>query len=397
MTQRWKRWISIGTLIAVCFTVSTAFAAARRQNPRDRVNIASHKGADDIWFTDFTEVKKGLLPAGVTSIVSNGLVTTELTDIGDGAEKNCLKVVDTDHGGGYFSTNTGFSIPEQSGIVGLQMRFRYTAEGSSKFNSICIEMQNKGDSTVIGSRVIVASANGTFQLQSNGTGSPLGSEQVSSGDWYTLTYVMDYDKQRVDARLRNEAKGVSSIVTDATFFAEQAVPSLNRIGFITNQFGGTWHIDYMRVFKAQRLEEEEYTGVRGVPAEKIKAPVSAPVAGRINLHLNGRYKYTTAAPYEKDGHVMVSVKNLASFFGMRYSRLDSGDTISDETHTLTLRAGSTMQADGREISLSVPAELMEKQLFVPVDDICTALGYGYEWKKDDNTVYITRNSEEGVK
>ena len=398
MTQRWKRWIGIATLVAVCLTGQAAFAAARRQNPRDKANAASHKGANDVWYVDFTGVKAGILPAGVTGGGNSGLVTTEVTDIGNGTEKNCLKVVDSDHGATLFSSTATFTIPELTGVVGLQTRFRYTAEGGSRYNSMGLEMQNHVTNTVIGTRVVCSSGNGSFHLQSNGTSTPIGGDPVVSGAWYTLTYVIDYDNQRADARLVNETTGQSNTVTDAAFYASQFVPTLNRIQFITNQYGGTWHFDYLRLYKAERLEEDEFTGVKGVPAEMIKAPASAPVHGKININLDGRYTYTPAAPYEKDGHVMVSVKNLASFFGMSYSRENAVYSMSDGTRTLSFQAdGGNLLADGRTIPLSVAADGKGAQLFVPIDDVCAAMGYSCTYQKEDGVVSITRSKGEDGK
>lgn len=396
MNPIFKRLTSAAAALAVCLSAGGASAAAiRTRYGREKgTSAASHEG--DVYFQDFTGTDEGELPAEILTGGSGGYVSTEESQTAKKVKKNCLKLVDTDYGAAYNGPSAAISFANQTGLVGMQTRFKYTAEGGCTHSSFNIELRADSNAAT---RLSCSSSGGNFGIQASGATVNLDTGRVASDVWYTLTYVVDLGLMRADAILLNEGTGESFTALDVPFYATSEIPYINQVFYISQYYGGTWTVDYLRIYKAdERIEIEIPDGAKGVEAEKIASPVSHAVDERINIKVNGKYKYTTALPYEKDGQVMANAKNLAVFLGMSYYRVGNSYTLAGNGHTLVLQKDSGMlTADGKDTALSVSSEAKGYQLFVPVQDICMALDYKYEFDREESTVYIGESGEEEQK
>ena len=162
---------------------------------------------------------------------------------------------------------------------------------------------------------------------------------------------------------------------------------------------GSWVYDYIKVSKnAERLSDELiYEGIqKGRPVDIISVPDTSPVAKRININVDGRYKYTSLAPYMSGSEVMVTAKNMATFLGLGYYRNEGTYKLEKDGKTFEVAgAGTQAKLNGSNETLPQAAELKGVQLFVPVSSVAKCFGYEYSYDEAAQTVYLKSVQAEG--
>lgn len=97
--------------------------------------------------------------------------------------------------------------------------------------------------------------------------------------------------------------------------------------------------------------------------------------------INGRmYGGLDEGPYVKDGYTMVSSAALAY-------ELDQQIDVQPGDRQIKMASGQT-------IDLTVPAKAVGTRVYVPVRDVCEALGYNVRWIDAQRTAYVsTRDNQ----
>lgn len=380
---------------------SSAFAVAVRIDPKSTVELPSRNRPNDVYFEEFTSVGEGEMPAGVSGGEGTyGYVTTALHNIGGGATKNCLEIVDTDDAAAYNGVSSGVSFPAQTGLVGAEIRYKYIP--SEESNWLSFEILYVDSAGKMFSRTVVASANGSTHFNYGGTGTTqMEMERITHDGWYTLKYIIDFDQQKIDAMLTNETTGKVSQVFDSDYYSTTNSINLAGINFVANYYGGTYVVDYIRISKeTERMEmiETELNIQKGIPERTtyITAPVSHAVADKINITLDGKFKYTTKNPKLQGEDVLVTAKNVASIFNLGYYMTEEGAVMqSGDKKFVVALDGSGIKNDGDSMSLSAQCIAEDNQVFIPIKDIAESLGYSCTYNAESNTVVIesAANSE----
>ncbi len=359
------------------------FAAALRTDPELKVYQYEGKRANDLFFQDFTTLE----------LTDTGVYTAEY-EIGENYSKNCLVLNDEDHSSGYGGVSKDFGIGGQSGLLGVEIRFKYTAVPNTSSTYASMSMQLIGNNNETVSRTTVGSADGKIhfnygnssnqQTMDNGT-------VIVNDTWYTAKWIIDFTSREIDFSLLNEGTGVTTQALVRGFYQADTANMLNTIRLQTQVYGGRYIYDFVRVSReSDRIEEIEPTYQKGMPVEKIPNPVAKPEEGRINITVDGVFKYPSAAPYmTEDGAVMVSAKNLAGFIGARYVRLGDTFTITKGDKVITVDAANkTAKVSGGTAAIKT----MEKsgvQLFLSAEEFSKAMGYGCTIDKEQSWVKIT--------
>ena len=397
--MRFKRTVSL-IAAALMLTSAAAYGEALRYDHKRVTEVKSKRQANDIVFHDFTDVDTGMLPAGVSAGTSSaGTAVTEVYDIGGGAKKNCLVLTDTDHttsGGG--APKVVFPTDSLDGLVGIEVRMKYIKTGESDWNSLVIQL-NSGSS--FASRTVCASADGILNFNYGGLGSePFEKNRIVPDNWYTIKYVMDFDNQVMDVMYKNEGTNKISQLFEKPFYTNEKFENLKSVSMHTTIRGGTWVFDYVRVSRETERMQAEDSGIeiqKGVPANMVSGPVPKAIAGRVNIKVGDKYKYTTTAPYisEKE-NVMVTVRNAAAVFSMACYETPEGFVIKNADNEFVFaKDGSFAKLNGKALTLSANGELKMGQLFIPVSDIAKALKYECSFDRESNTLSITSAKEGG--
>lgn len=389
-----KKLVSIIAAISVIAASSTGFAATWRHSRKGEVKLPSRAGKNDYYYQDFTGVEPGVLPAGmIGSSNSNGTHSTEITDIG-GVEKNCYVLEDVSHEMGKGSTNSSsISLNNLKGLVGVDIRFKYEKTGESNWSSFVIEYHAPEG---LSSRMYCGSGNGKLNFNNN---SGL-SDTIVPGNWYTLKCILDYDLQIMDCELLDEANKTSKQVIQGPLYADTEFTCLSSIKFRSSELGGKWYTDYIRVYKpAGHMEEAEFTGKKGsADPVLVPGPKSLAIKGRTNIMLNGRYKFTTKAPKVSGDQVLVTAKNVASFFNLAYSVTDKEEIIKGDNIEFTVaKDGSGIKKNSSAMKLSASCVAEGKEIFIPIGDIAKELGYIYSYDAASDVVTLTAPAEQEVK
>ena len=395
-----KRLVSMVAAVAIVAASSTAFAATFRHSKKNQVVIPDRSSKGDYYYEDFTGVEPGNLPTGVTGgSNSNGYFTTEVTDIGKGINKNCFLLVDESHATGVGSTPySTINLKNYKGKVGIEVRFKYVPTSSeSKWSSFVMALYSPEG---MFHRTVCASANGTLGFNYGGNDSQsLTMGAIGHDTWYTLNTVVDFDEQLMNAQFRDEGNSKTKMLEDVMFYENKTFDGLSKIDFRSSEYGGKWYVDYVRVYKVgddfefPEYEDMSANAIKKGSAEpaKVPAPINDAIAGRTNINIDGKYKFTTKAPKVSGSEVLVTAKNVASFFNLAYSITDKGEVIKgDDVEFVVAKDGSGIKNGSSATKLSAKCVADSNQVFIPIGDIAKELGYTYTYDSASNTAVITK-------
>ncbi len=388
--MRFKKIICLLTA-SLMLTSTVAFGEALRYDYKRMTEAVSNKQANDIVYEDFTSVSPGMLPAAMNVTKSYGFGTTEMHEVKAGVQKNCFRFTDSTHDKEYTGPTATFSTGSQTGLLGVEVRYKYIPEETSTYSTFGIQLN--GTQGLI-SKTVVISADGSTNLNYGGLGDTiLEKGRITNNAWYTLKYVVDFDNQVMDVMLKNETTGFVNQIIGNSFIEQSTFDNLTNVKFTSSVYGGTWMVDYIRVSREkERMPEYENLNIKkGVPAELVDGPVSHKLDGKINVNINGIYKATTQKPYlSGNGEVMVYAKNVASMFKMGYYLNGNEVTIRNTKNTFTFAEGSdSAKFGGNVITLSEKCEVKDGKLFVSISDIAKALGYNASYDAENETLLIT--------
>ena len=382
-------------LLMLCSIVAASFTTAQAVAIKKRAKIASNRTADDVVYLDFTEYGPGDIPTGFTGNTNMMEIVEE--EVKPGVTKSCLKMTDD-----MANSNSGFSIfygvSELKGVVKVEMRYKFIADPNSEkpYNAHIFATRS---SVGQAGRGVYVSATGTFNSNPNTDSAAILSSRLSDGTWTTLTYILDFDNQKMDVTLHNETTGEIKYALGSNFFDPGQHPGLKELAWQSAQYMGSWVYDYIKVSKnASRISDELiFENIqKGCPVDIISIPGTAPVSKRININVDGKYKYTTQNPYMAGSEVMVTAKNLATFLDLGYYRNEGTYKLEKDGKTFEVAgAGTDVKLNGSNESLPQAAELSGAQLFVPVSSVAKCFGYEYSYDEATQTVYIKSVQAEG--
>ena len=383
------------TLLMLCSIVAGSFITAEAVAIKKRSKVVSQRTADDVVYLDFNEYGEGDVPPGFTG--NTNMIGIVEREVKPGVTKPCLKMTDD-----MPNANAGFSVfygvGEIKGVVKVEMRYKFEADPNSEkpYNAHIFGARSPVGQT---GRGVYVSLNGAFNSNPNTADAAILSSVLSDGTWTTLTYIIDFDNQKMDVILNNETTGEIKYALNSGFFDPGEHTSLKDLAWQSAQYMGSWVYDYIKVSKnAERLSDELiYANIqKGRPVDIISVPDTSPVAKRININVDGRYKYTSLAPYMSCSEVMVTATNMATFLGLGYYRNEGTYKLEKDGKTFEVAgAGTQAKLNGSNETLPQAAELKGVQLFVPVSSVAKCFGYEYSYDEAAQTVYLKSVQAEG--
>lgn len=120
----------------------------------------------------------------------------------------------------------------------------------------------------------------------------------------------------------------------------------------------------------------------------------AKASSGIKLNLNGEKLTLEYEPVFDNGIVLVPMnsifKSFDAFYG--YDAKTKVITASRGKSKLSMTNGSKSgYADGKATQLGAAPKTLNSQIYVPLEFVCKAFGFGYSWNKDIKTATITLN------
>jgi len=122
-------------------------------------------------------------------------------------------------------------------------------------------------------------------------------------------------------------------------------------------------------------------------------PSTRPNTG-IAVTLDGRYIQFDTPPVSVDGRTLVPVREIFEAMGARINWEPNTQTVTAVrgNTTVTLRIGSNvLNRNGQNITLDVPARIINGRTFVPARAVAEAFGANVEWDATTQTVILTSN------
>ncbi len=115
-------------------------------------------------------------------------------------------------------------------------------------------------------------------------------------------------------------------------------------------------------------------------------------AAAISITIDGNTVKTDTDPIMRNGSVLVPMRAVFEEMGCSVEWDDSEKkvTVSKDGINVTVTIGAnTMNVNGKEITLDIPAEIVNERTMIPVRAVSEALECNVDWNEDSNTVVIT--------
>ena len=115
-------------------------------------------------------------------------------------------------------------------------------------------------------------------------------------------------------------------------------------------------------------------------------------AAAISITIDGNAVKTDTDPIMRNGSVLVPMRAVFEEMGCSVEWDDSEKkvTVSKDGINVTVTIGAnTMNVNGKEITLDIPAEIVNERTMIPVRAVSEALECNVDWNEDSNTVVIT--------
>lgn len=389
--MKFKRILSLITLIAMLCS-SAAYAVAYKTDYRKVKEVVSNRKANDISYEDFTSVAPGEIPSGVTVSAKdeNGYITTESRDIGGGVEKNCLVMVDTNPKvDGYVGPVATFdSGSNTTAPVGIEIRFKYEKTGENAWHSGFYNMFSRAGSLY--AQAVNVSSDGILKAYSGAQVVNI-LTNINNGEWWTINFYADTIKRQWEIRAKCD-NGDAEVVKENLLPSNDKIDSVGKFQISMGACDGTLVIDYV-CFTDETAKfdsgNNKYTQSGTLPFVTIPNPVRNEVAGRTNIRLDNKIKYTTKAPKVVGEDVLVTARNLSVILGIPYYKTEEGMVLQSEKATLVIAEdGSKITQGGQPIEKSDLCVKDVFDVFVPVESVAKRLGFKYTYDAERNIANI---------
>ncbi len=117
----------------------------------------------------------------------------------------------------------------------------------------------------------------------------------------------------------------------------------------------------------------------------------------VKIFYRGELLTLSSRPVTEGGVVLVPMKSILDSFDTVYDFNNKTKTISVSKGSVNLKltqGSTTASINGRNVKLPAAPKLVDKQLFLPLEFICKAFDFNFEWNKAANTINITANAPE---
>lgn len=131
-------------------------------------------------------------------------------------------------------------------------------------------------------------------------------------------------------------------------------------------------------------------------AQREAQEVVIPEHEGITIKVDSKYMYTDVAPTIQNDRTLVPMRAIFEKLGAEIEWDDATETVTGKKGdvTVTLKIGDTAaNVSGREVTLDVPAMLLNDRTMVPLRFVSESLGAKVLWEEESRTVFITPPKE----
>lgn len=130
-----------------------------------------------------------------------------------------------------------------------------------------------------------------------------------------------------------------------------------------------------------------------------KAPSAEAADQPITITINEQKAATDVQPYIKQGATMVPLSIVAKLPGVtaNWNNTSKTVTVKSEAGTVKLISGQgTATVNGKPVRLSVPSEMLQGRIMVPLRFVSEASGAGVAWNQSQRTAQVGKASAQTV-
>lgn len=223
-----------------------------------------------------------------------------------------------------------------------------------------------------------------------------GSTQVvalSAGKWTNLAFALNLSDETYDVYLEGE-KVLEGVDYSTPFNGEPIVLMRTHIGSgegICNIL-----LDNYRVYEG--TEPKDISNIKVdtsamktiFPSEEAQKRL---MAGKVGLHLRSGILYANdektmldPAPFVEDGRTLVPVRAISEAFGLDVGWEEKTQTVTIGNKATLVIDKPTMEVEGKQVALEVPAKVYNNRTFVPFRALCEDV-LGKKVYYNDTTAY----------
>ncbi|MBR4893313.1 MAG: copper amine oxidase N-terminal domain-containing protein [Clostridia bacterium] len=400
-----KKLFILFTILTLSLTYSVNSFAWAVRAPRYEENTGLVKGANDIFFEDFTSYEEGAIPSCFTTVYADAANPIEVAEyeVSEGKKKNVLKMVDTT------STNyVDIAVPKVDGAVTFEVRIKFKPTTTPGYGFI-MEFQENG---VNAFRIIKFSAANDSLCFVNSAGNNLFSRGADyNNQWFTLKVRIDPETRTTGVILENENFGEAALdlqrakntwhdkankrvmAYSQQWFNEFTGKSVNsiRLQSYGSSTSGEYFIDYIKLTKDVPAEDFEPVKERAESktVDYVAAPSVRLVPNIINLLYKDEVKYLANPITVVNGRSLVDVNNFASWYGYTVAKNGTSYELTGDKGTLTFNLNDySFNVNGVAYTTDVAPSEIKGCVYVPVKSFANALGDEVLWQNDPKCVII---------
>jgi peptidoglycan LD-endopeptidase LytH len=120
----------------------------------------------------------------------------------------------------------------------------------------------------------------------------------------------------------------------------------------------------------------------------------------VSLVIDGKGIAADVQPIQREGRMLVPIRVIAETTGaqVQYEETARQVTVSDQGKRIVIPVEqSVAYVNGKQVTLDVPATIMQSRTLVPLRFINESLGFQVDWKEDSNVAMVWTEDEELAK
>lgn len=268
----------------------------------------------------------------------------------------------------------------------LEFRMKFLGKSNPYMSmTFCIRSENTNIT-----RLLVTSSGGVMVTTSE-IGEAFEFGDFLSDVWYKIRMVVEPGKDTYQIMVSCPETGYEKCFESAGCATAAGVNAeyADNFYFDTQVYDGIALFDYIKLeLNPGDLSEDSFVHPdKLIYPPLVKAPVTRPIEGRINICLDGEYLYPASELYDENGEIMIYLKNAAVIFGGAYS--EDGVLKLREKEFDFGKENEYVTVNGKREILPVSCRIINEKLYIPLIYLAESCGYFPEYNEETNILYLT--------
>lgn len=291
-------------------------------------------------------------------------------------ENGAFELTDTVPGESYAGPFFNKKLEDIEGNVAWEIKFMVT--NSPERGDFGFRLYMDGSAT---NRPQFAIMHRDMSVRGGGVSNSVGA--VKSNKWYVVRFILNREKHEMDFVMTCD--GEEKLFRGLSYEGDK----ITELGIYSQRGDSVVLIDYIKLEENPPMLPEEERQI--IEAPRVADPVPHAVYGKINIFMDGRYRYFTNEPIMENERVLIPLRSIFEDMGAKvsYREEDRTGVIELAEKIIEVGAGNAyITVDGVRKETDVAAKIYKDRIYVPVRAISESVGAKVGWIQEEATVTI---------